>query len=67
MKKIYTADFETSTKYKKSKMDAYAILIALLETDVTEEFLAQFAKLFRVFLLEDPLAYITELKEGEIQ
>ena len=34
---------------------------------MTEEFLEQFKKLFRVFLLEDPLVYITELKEGEIQ
>lgn len=58
---------QNSTNFKKSKLEAYAMLMQLLQTDVTEEFLAQFAKLFRVFLLEDPLTYITELKGGEIQ
>ena len=58
---------QNSTNFKKSKLEAYSMLMQLLQTDVTEEFLAQFAKLFRVFLLEDPLTYITELKGGEIQ
>lgn len=58
---------QNSTNFKKSKLEAYAMLMQLLETDVTEEFLGQFKKLFRVFLLEDPLVYITELKGGEIQ
>ena len=58
---------QNSTNFKKSKLEAYAMLMQLLQTDVTEEFLAQFKSLFRVFLLEDPLAYITELKGGEIQ
>lgn len=58
---------QNSTNFKKSKLEAYAMLMQLLQTDVTEEFLEQFKKLFRVFLLEDPLVYITELKEGEIQ
>ena len=58
---------QNSTNFKKSKLEAYAMLMQLLQTDVTEEFLAQFNSLFRVFLLEDPLVYTTELKGGEIQ
>lgn len=58
---------QNSTNFKKSKLEGYAMLMQLLQTDVTEEFLAQFKSLFRVFLLEDPLVYITELKGGEIQ
>lgn len=59
-----TTNEQTSTKYKKSKMDAYAILIALLETDVTEEFVAKFKKLFlSIVEPQNPLWYITE--QGE--
>ena len=62
-----TTNEQTSTKYKKSKMDAYAILIALLETDVTEEFVAKFKKLFlSIVEPQNPLWYITEQGEQDV-
>lgn len=51
---------QNTTNYQKSKVDAYAILIDLLETDVTEEFIGQFKKLFlTVVSPELPLWYVT--------
>lgn len=41
---------QTATKYKKSKLDGYSYLMSLLETDVTEEFIGQFAKYFMTFV-----------------
>ena len=46
---IKNVNEQSRTKYKKSKLDAYAQLYALLETDVTEEFLDKFKKLFNKF------------------
>lgn len=58
---------QNTTNYLKSKVDAYAIIIDLLETDVTESFLAEFKKLFlTVVSPELPLWYITEI-QGEQQ
>lgn len=55
---------QNTTKYRKSKADAYAIIINLLETDVTEQFLLQFRKLFLVVVTpENPLWYIQEEDE----
>lgn len=53
---------QITTQYKKSKMDAYANLMALLEKDVTEEFLSKFKKLFIwVGYGDSPLVYETEI------
>lgn len=53
------------TLHKRSKTDAYALLIGLLETDVTNEFLDKFKKLFLTIVEPElPLWYITDL-EGE--
>lgn len=59
---------QNTTKYKKSKVDAYSIIINLLETDVTEEFIAQFKKLFLIVVSPElPLWYVTDInKEGEV-
>lgn len=55
---------QNTTNYKKSKVDAYAILINLLETDVTERFIEEFKKLFlTVVSPELPLWYRTQ-EEG---
>lgn len=52
---------QNTTNYLKSKVDAYAIIIDLLETDVTEEFIGEFKKLFlTVVSPELPLWYVTE-------
>ena len=55
---------QNTTGYKKSKMDAYANLLALLDTDVTEDFIKKFGKLF-ITILEprEPLYYATEIGE----
>lgn len=53
---------QNTSKNKKGKMDAYAMLIALLETDVTESFLDKFKKLFlKVVQPELPLWYATDV------
>ena len=46
------------TNYKRSKLDAYAILMDLIKTDVTEAFIGRFKKLFlQVVAPELPLWY----------
>ena len=55
---------QNTTKYRKSKLDGYANLMALIETDVTETFIATFKKLFITIVAPDyPLLYATT--EGE--
>lgn len=52
---------QTTTKSKKGKLDGYAFLWDLLDTDVTGEFLDKFKKLFLVIVQpEKPLLYVTE-------
>lgn len=46
-------DSQNTTNYKKSKVDGLASLMALLEKDVTEEFLNKFTKLFSQWLKPD--------------
>lgn len=58
---------QNTNQYVKSKIDAYASLMDLLRTDVTEAFIGEFRKLFKICLVENPLLYVTDLKEGEIQ
>ena len=49
---------QNTTKYRKSKLEGLASLAALLETDVSEEFLGKFRKLFiRVVAPDRPLIY----------
>lgn len=58
---------QNTTNYKKSLPEAYAILIELLNTDVTSRFLAQFAKLFlKVVSPEIPLWYVTDRRDPEV-
>lgn len=58
---------QSTSNYKKSKMDAYMQLWELLRTDVTEQFLNQFKKCFKVFVSsEQPLLYVTDLSEGDL-
>lgn len=59
-------DEQNTTKYKKGKLDKYAMLWELLDTDVTGYFLKQFEKLFlKVVYPEAPLYYITETEEED--
>lgn len=55
---------QNTTNYKKSKMEAYAQLWDLLETDVTEEFLLKFKKCFKIFVsAEQPLLFVSDEEE----
>lgn len=57
---------QNTSNFVKSKVDAYAIIIGLLETDVTEEFIGQFKKLFlTVVSPELPLWYVTQDGGGD--
>lgn len=64
LEELPTINDQNTTNYKKSKMEGYAILMDLLDTDVSEEFLRQFRKLFIKVLAPDrPLLYTTEIME----
>lgn len=62
---LTTINDQNVTKHKRSKTDAYALLLSLLETDVTTGFIDKFKKLFLTIVEPElPLWYVTEL-EGE--
>lgn len=64
LEELTTINDQNTTNYKKSKMEGYANLMALLDTDVSEEFLTKFKKLFIKVLAPDrPLLYTTEIME----
>ena len=51
---------QNKTLYTKSKIEGYANLLALVETDVSEEFIGKFRKFFtKVFAADEPLLYAT--------
>ena len=53
---------QNTTDYKKDKVSAYAMLNSVLATDVTQQFLDKFGKLFRKgVVLGVPLWYETEV------
>lgn len=54
-------DSQNVTKSRKGKLEGYALLLSLIDTDVTQEFLNRFQKLFLTMVQpEEPLYYITE-------
>jgi len=58
---------QNTTNYKRSKLEAYGNLMSLLETDVTEDFINKFKKLFITIVQPDyPLWYVTTPEEQEI-
>lgn len=59
-------DQKSSTKYTKSKVDAYSQLWDLLRADVTNEFIGKFKVCFKQFVIpEHPTIYETELIDDE--
>ena len=48
-------DDQTAVNYKKNKVDAYSTLWYMLATDVTEEFLNKFNKIFMFVNLEEEI------------
>lgn len=58
LEELLAINDQNTTNYKKSKLEGYSTLLAVLETDVTEEFLSKFKKLFLNFVAPDyPLLY----------
>lgn len=52
---------QTTSGYKKNKVDAYSYLYSILQDDVTEEFLNKFKRLFIAIVFpQAPLWYISE-------
>ena len=49
------------TKYKKSKLEAYSILTELIKTDVTEQFIGKFKKLFITIVEPELPLWYTEV------
>lgn len=61
---LTTINEQNTTKHQKSKLEGYAVLIDLLDTDVTEEFINKFKKLFiTVTATGIPLLYETEIEK----
>ena len=57
---------QNTTNYNKSLMDAYAQLWGLIDTDVTEDFLKKFQKLFKQFVMpEHTHIYVSEDEEND--
>lgn len=61
LEELTTINEQNTQQFRRSKLDGYAMLITLLKSDVTEEFLTKFKKLFiSVVEPEEPLWYVTE-------
>ncbi len=58
-------DQKSSTIFEKSKLEGYATLLDLLETDVTNEFINRFKPLFATFIRTRPTLFVTDLEEEE--
>lgn len=67
LEEIEMINEQNVNKYKRSTAEAYALLIGLLETDVTAYFLDRFKSLFlTVVEPEIPLWYVTQLNSQTI-
>lgn len=63
---LATVNNQTATKYKKSILDGYTQLYGLIESDLTEEFMSYFKRLFlTVVQPELPLWYVSDVEEDE--
>ena len=60
---LTTINDQNVTKNQRSKLDAYNLLLSLLETDVTNEFLNKFKPLFMQIGFDEPDIFITEIEE----
>lgn len=60
LEELTTINAQNTTNYKKSKLEGYSMLMSLIETDVTEEFIGKFKKLFLTVVASgEPLLYAT--------
>lgn len=60
LEEITTINAQNTTNFKKSVMEGYELLLGLLETDVSEEFLRRFKPLFATFVYTRPDIYVSE-------
>ena len=62
---LATINNQNVAKFRKGKLDAYAILSQLLETDVTDYFLSTFSELFIKFCQPyEPLWYTEDMEDS---
>jgi hypothetical protein len=62
LEELPTINDQNTTNYKKSTMEGYATLLALLKKDVIDEFIHRFKQLFiQVAAPDYPLLYTTEV------
>lgn len=63
LEELLAINDQNTTNYKKSRLEAYSILLELLKTDVSKEFINKFKKLFlTVVEPEEPLWYEMEVR-----
>lgn len=61
LEEITYINSQNTTNYKKSPLDGYSMLLELLDTDVTKEFIDKFKVCFKTFVQpERPLIYVSE-------
>jgi len=60
LEEILTVNDQNTTNIKRSKIEAYAMLNDLIETDVTEAYLERFRPLFATFVYTKPDLFVTE-------
>lgn len=58
-----TINDQNVTKNRRGRLDTYNLLLSLLETDVTNEFLNKFKPLFMQIGFDEPDIFITEIEE----
>lgn len=63
LEELLTIDSQNTTTYKKSKLEGYSLLMALLDTDVTGYFLDKFKRLF-LTVVEPQLPLWYEMDEN---
>lgn len=67
MTPLTTINQQVFDGWKKSPLEGYSNLMAIVDTDVTEEFLGKFKKLFRKVVLPDTTVTFVTYLEGDEQ
>lgn len=66
LEELTTINDQNTSNIKRGKVEAYSMLYSILETDVSEDFINEFKKLFIIITAPDyPLYYVTDLSERE--
>lgn len=66
LEELLTINDQNTTNYKKSLLEGYAMLNDLLDSDVVDEFIHKFKRLFLTVVAADyPLLYVTETSQED--